>query len=98
MKVIIKAHPTISELMESKSIMEKVLVNKQVYSKSETEKVIEAFISLPIVEVVETERNNPHFKICNINEVCRMCEINMKFKLVARFTPSGDLYKTISRK
>lgn len=98
MKVVIKSHPTISELMESKAIMEEVLVNKQVYSQSETQRVIEAFITLPIVEVVETGRENPHFKICNINEVCRMCEINAKFKLVARYTPNGDMYKTIAKK
>ena len=98
MKIIIKAHPTISELMESKAIIESVLVNKTVYSQSETQRVIEAFKSLPIVEVIPTGRENPHFKICNINEVLRMVEIPVRLKLVARYTPNGDMYKTIAKK
>ncbi|MDB8566261.1 hypothetical protein GMB50_11695 [Turicibacter sanguinis] len=98
MKVVIKSRPTISELMESKAIMEKVLVNKSVYSKSETERVISAFLTLSIVEVVETGRDNPHFKVCNLNLVCEMLELNMRFKLVARYDTSGNLFKTLAKK
>ena len=99
MKIVIKAHPTIGELLESKKILEEVLVDKKVYTKSETEKVINAFLNLDIVEILETGTHHPHFKICNLNEVCRMCEINRTFKLVARYTQEdGELYKTIARK
>lgn len=99
MKVIIKAHPTIGELLESKKILEEVLVDKKVYTKSETEKVINTFLtSLPIVEVINTHTSRPHFKVINLNMVCEMCEINMKFKLVARYTQDGELYKTIAKK
>lgn len=98
MKVIIKAHPTITELMETKKILEEVLVDKKVYSKSETERVINAFLNSPIVEVTNTGKHRQHFKICNLNEILRMCNINMTLKLVARYTQDGELYKTIAKK
>ena len=98
MKVVIKQHIKISELLESKKVLEEVLVNKSVYSKSETERVINAFLKLPIVKVIDTHTDKPHFKAINMNIVCEMLEIPMRFKLVARYDTEGNLYKTLARK